>query len=459
MKSVNPIYTSEFVKSFESSHQKHFEELETSFRNTQRFLKMYQDCATQCRRLISRMQPTTETQKVLSQLTLIENLVRKEKAHNVQFDTNNNEIQEKEKPHNDHIKIIKPTQQELEKIAKSTSMPLLHFSIQSKMENDKKAHPKLIASEFVGQFNQMTRYTSGCAILQKILSNPSQEIVQMIFDEVESDLDSLIIHPNGQHILPQMAEFGSEEVQDAIYNTMAKDLVKYCCHQFGGYTAQKVAPYMKKRHIAMWAPTLRNNMALLAIDPHGNYVIQTLLKIFSDNDVDFFYNGMQNCVTKIAKTKVGCSVLTHAMESSSQSQIDKIKPKLIEDCCDLIQDQFGNFVIQRLIDCDASVVPAITRYIAEDAVFYSKQKFSSNVVEKCLKCGGEEEVSILIDALLNTESVSVLIEDQFGNFVIQALLDVVPESKRVETAQRLMPFVPANSRFTYHIEKKLLQLY
>ena len=50
---------------------------------------------------------------------------------------------------------------------------------------------------------------------------------------------------------------------------------------------------------------------------------------------------------------------------------------------------------------------------------YSCHKFASNVVEKCLLEGNQEQVSTIMSEVLKTEdTVNLLINDKFGNYVI-----------------------------------------
>ncbi|EDR27630.1 pumilio domain-containing protein C6G9.14, putative [Entamoeba dispar SAW760] len=431
--------------------------MEVALRTYQKILKMYQDNSVQARKLLLKSPATTESQMVLSQLSSIESIVRKFKSKPIQIDVNNNMNKNKTRREQTERKrkIIKPTPQELEKIVKSFSLPSIKLS--TNINPNKKAEQKVIVSKFQGQFYQMTKYASGCSLLQKLLDGASKESVFLIFKEIEDSLEELITHPNGQYILPKIVEFGSEEIKDNVFGVVSENLVKYCCHQFGGYTVQKIAPFMRERHIQIWSPILRNNIAILIIDPHANYVIQTLLKIFNEKNSDFFYRGLKDCVVDISKTKIGCSVLTHAMDNSTNQQINSIKPQLLSNCCDLIQDQYGNFIIQHLMENDPTIISDIIHKIKDNIVFYSKQKFSSNVVEKCLKCSTENVRQPLLDVLSQPESLVALVEDQYGNFVIQAFLDVLPENRREEIAHQIIPLIPSNSQFSYHIEKKLLQ--
>ncbi|KAL5982174.1 putative pumilio 10, partial [Asimina triloba] len=55
-------------------------------------------------------------------------------------------------------------------------------------------------------------------------------------------------------------------------------------------------------------------------------------------------------------------------------------------------------------------------------VHLSTQKFSSNVVEKCLKVFGEDSRSRIIHELLSTSRFEQLLQDPFANYVIQSAL-------------------------------------
>ena len=51
-------------------------------------------------------------------------------------------------------------------------------------------------------------------------------------------------------------------------------------------------------------------------------------------------------------------------------------------------------------------------------------KFSSNVVEKCLKLGGEESKGNIIRELTSSSRLSQLLQDPFANYVVQSALTV-----------------------------------
>lgn len=70
--------------------------------------------------------------------------------------------------------------------------------------------------------------------------------------------------------------------------------------------------------------------------------------------------------------------------------------KIIENnCIEIIQNPFGNYIIQHIIDeWGYSVCKDVVKIIHQNIISLSMQKFSSNVVEKCLDV--IDQVSILL---------------------------------------------------------------
>jgi hypothetical protein len=55
------------------------------------------------------------------------------------------------------------------------------------------------------------------------------------------------------------------------------------------------------------------------------------------------------------------------------------------NCLEIIQNAFGNYIIQHILDeWGSHICKDITKMIQQNIISLSMQKFSSNVVEKCL---------------------------------------------------------------------------
>ena len=67
----------------------------------------------------------------------------------------------------------------------------------------------------------------------------------------------------------------------------------------------------------------------------------------------------------------------------------------------------------------------------------SMQKCSSNVVEKCLTYAGEEHRTRVIQELIDNPRLDQIMQDPYGNYVIQAALNQSKVSKCIVLNHRL----------------------
>lgn len=86
-------------------------------------------------------------------------------------------------------------------------------------------------------------------------------------------------------------------------------------------------------------------------------------------------------------------VLEHCTEEQKRPVLDQLHKNINE----LIIDQYGNYVVQHVIEHGADVDrDKIVETIRGDVIRFAKHKFSSNVIEKCLICGNNNHKTALI---------------------------------------------------------------
>jgi hypothetical protein len=91
----------------------------------------------------------------------------------------------------------------------------------------------------------------------------------------------------------------------------------------------------------------------------------------------------------------------------------------------LVCDPFGNYVVQYVLDLkQASLTLRVIQSLHGAVAELSLQKFSSNVIEKCLTCGDRKVIGLIAAELQTTNSFGTLLHDPFANYVIQTLLTV-----------------------------------
>ena len=99
----------------------------------------------------------------------------------------------------------------------------------------------------------------------------------------------------------------------------------------------------------------------------------------------------------------------------------------------LIQDPFGNYLVQNVFELqDQNQILRIIEQIKDSFYYLSTQKFSSNVIEKCLEACGPEAREYLFDSIADSEEIQILLYDPFGNYVFQKMLSLSHGTRRFD---------------------------
>jgi len=169
----------------------------------------------------------------------------------------------------------------------------------------------------------------------------------------------------------------------------------------------------------------------------------------------------------------GCRVLQrmleHCVDYQKTATLDKIQ--LCHKA--LLDDQYGNYVIQHVLQYGReSDRDSLLKIIVEnDLLKLSRQKFASNVVEKLLKYGNSHQRNTIVRQMLRVvtegetsqEGVGssvllLMVRDAYANYVVQTAIDVVPEGNE---KRMLLEELKANEvqlrnyTFAKHIVAKL----
>ena len=86
--------------------------------------------------------------------------------------------------------------------------------------------------------------------------------------------------------------------------------------------------------------------------------------------------------------------------------------EIVRRAVELAQDQYGNYVVQHVVEFGKpahkeAIIKALKGRIGD----LSRQKFASNVIEKCLKHVGPKEVEVLLLEIVGKESDRYLLAE------------------------------------------------
>lgn len=137
-------------------------------------------------------------------------------------------------------------------------------------------------------------------------------------------------------------------------------------------------------------------------------------------------------------------MLQRCVDFSSGVQRHRLVAEIAANALFLSQDPFGNYVVQYILDLGIPWAnDAVMNQLEGNYACLSMQKFSSNVVEKCLKLAGEEKRARIIRELINNSRLGQLLQDPFANYVVQSALAASKGPLHVAFVEAIRPHLPA----------------
>jgi hypothetical protein len=156
----------------------------------------------------------------------------------------------------------------------------------------------------------------------------------------------------------------------------------------------------------------------LIYDPFGCHVLEKLLVCFEDEYILFIYSYIFEKFLYIANNNNGICIIKKILTFTHKKKLhEKIKNIVKENAMYLIQQSYGNFVIQIIVEHWNDYRDIINLYKGQ---FFklSLEKYASNVIERCIE-KDEEILNEYIEEIINSNYIYEVMKSNYGNYVIQ----------------------------------------
>lgn len=318
-----------------------------------------------------------------------------------------------------------------------------------------------------GEILTLCKDQHGCRYLQKKLEESTPEHRDMIFRETFGHFAELMIDPFGNYLCQKLLEYSTDEQRNLICESVAQELVNISLNMHGTRAVQKMIDFLStgrqtdqryNAQIHSIIVALSLHVVVLIKDLNGNHVIQKCLNKLAPEDNQFIYNAVAaNCV-EVATHRHGCCVLQRCIDHASEPQRIQLVNEITYNALTLVQDPYGNYVVQYILDLnDNRFSDAVIRQFTGNVCALSVQKFSSNVIEKCIRVAEHNTRKILIEELLNRSRLEKLLRDSYGNYCVQTALDYAEPGQRASLVEGIRPVLPLirNTPYGKRIQNKL----
>nr|KMM71438.1 PUF RNA binding repeat-containing protein [Coccidioides posadasii RMSCC 3488] len=287
----------------------------------------------------------------------------------------------------------------------------------------------------------------GSRFIQQKLETANSDEKERVFQEIKPNAIQLMMDVFGNYVIQKLFEHGNQAQKKALAQQMMGHILNLSTQMYGCRVVQKALEHVLLDQQAAMVKELENQVIKCVKDQNGNHVIQKAIERVPQAHIQFIINDFSGQIQRWAVHSYGCRVIQRMLEHCNEADRDAILAELHLCSASLIPDQFGNYVIQHVIENgrerDRSQMIAV---VISQLVLFSKHKFASNVVEKTLEYGGPNDRSEILRIFTTPNErgespLEGLMKDQFGNYVIQKVLQVLKGDEYQTLVDKIVPLL------------------
>ncbi|KAK6234890.1 hypothetical protein SCA6_010227 [Theobroma cacao] len=220
-----------------------------------------------------------------------------------------------------------------------------------------------------------------------------------------------------------LEEFKSNKTKCFELSEIAGHVVEFSADQYGSrFIQQKLETATTEEKNMVYEEIMPQALALMT-DVFGNYVIQKFFEHGLPAQRRELAGKLFGHVLTLSLQMYGCRVIQKAIEVVDLDQKIKMVQELDGSVMRCVRDQNGNHVIQKCIECvpEENIQFIVTTFF-DQVVTLSTHPYGCRVIQRILEhCKDPKTQSKVMDEILG--SVSMLAQDQYGNYVVQHVLE------------------------------------
>ena len=284
-----------------------------------------------------------------------------------------------------------------------------------------------------GKFLSILKNHKGSKLFQKYLKpNIPEEIIHLLYIELSQNLPDFITDGYSNYFCKKFFAFLNQKDRIDFLQKIQNSIIRFSCDSIGTYPIQSIIENLNsqtEKFIVINA--IKNNVEELVNDPYGCHVLERVLNCIEEEYISFLYSYIYDNFLKLAKNSNGICLVKKLLTFTNKKNLhEKIKQIVKDNSFDLIEHQFGNFVIQGIVESWKDYREIIDLY-KNNFFSLSLEKYASNVIERFIE-KDEEVLNDFIDEIIKSNRIYEIMKSNYGNYVIQKVLKLSRNKKKNE---------------------------
>ncbi|TGJ78323.1 hypothetical protein E0Z10_g10445 [Xylaria hypoxylon] len=300
-------------------------------------------------------------------------------------------------------------------------------------------------------FNHIVEFSGdqhGSRFIQDKLGVANSEDKDRVFREIESNALQLMKDVFGNYVIQKFFEHGNQVQKKLLASQMKGKVTDLSVQMYSCRVVQKALDHVLVEQQLEMVDELRPNILEVAKNQNGNHVVQKVIHLFPEISIPFIMEAFQGQIEQLTVQGYACRVIQRILEHGTPSEKKRLMADIHVCAAKILTDQYGNYVIQHVVSHGTAEDRSIMiRHVVDRAVALSKHKFASNIVEKCIQFGTVDERNAILAKLTaksgdGTNPLQVLMKDQFGNYVVQKMVEYLQGPEKLAFVSEVMDYIP-----------------
>jgi hypothetical protein len=273
-------------------------------------------------------------------------------------------------------------------------------------------------------------------LLQYYLKFTSPHMIHCLFMEIVDYFLMLLKDTYSNYFCLKLFSYLNSSDRMIVINILSNNFIELATNKISTYPFQCIVENLSsideqtiliKSLIPTQKKISKNNDSIvtLALDTYGTHVLVKLLTYLPIHLMNPIIIHLLNNFSFLATDANGeCSIkkLVSIITTPNDKYFNIIKQKICENAILLCEDPYGNYVLQNVLNVwDNNSKEELMNELSSCFLRLSLQKFSSNVIEKCIMENNNFLLFAVNTLFKHINLMNIMIQNIFGTFVIESI--------------------------------------
>ena len=284
----------------------------------------------------------------------------------------------------------------------------------------------------------------GSREVQNIIEKLKEKEIDLLIYKLKNYISDITMDKYGNYFCRKLVQICLPYQRIQILEYIKSKFVEISNNTYGTHPLQSLIQIIKlpQEKQLVLSYILGNELAL-ALDTKGTHILQKFISSTIDEERKELNKNILNIIDKLILDQYGVYVLIVLVKNTNDKSIRQIIANYITNGGPLnfIQHPYANYAVQSLIkSSDLSYCDIIIDTIIQNYLSLSMQKFSSNVVENCIKYGEEKTVKKIYNSIIEEDKLESLLNNTYGNFVLEKLIERLKIEEKLVIIKKIENF-------------------